>query len=252
MAYSDGGRKRIFAASNGTYIQQERVDISLRLNAVARDGGEVQQSGVSLGSNGDYSFVESLHQEAESIAKRAGDLLGAAQVKGGEYTVVLDPILAGVFIHEAFGHLSEADHVYENQRMREIMVMGRRFGGAHINVVDGAAVPHLRGSYKYDDEGVPSARTHLLQEGVLVGRLHSRETAATMGEAATGNARAISSQFPPHRANDQYIYRTGSGSPGGHHLGHQGGAVRKQLVWWHDQHGAVHLLLLLRRGLRDT
>ena len=197
MAYSDGGRKRIFAASNGTYIQQERVDISLRLNAMARDGGEVQQSGVSLGSNGDYSFVESLHQEAESIAKRAGDLLGAAQVKGGEYTVVLDPILAGVFIHEAFGHLSEADHVYENQRMREIMVMGRRFGGAHINVVDGAAVPHLRGSYKYDDEGVPSARTYLLQEGVLVGRLHSRETAATMGEAATGNARAISSQFPP-------------------------------------------------------
>jgi TldD protein len=64
-------------------------------------------------------------------------------------------------------------------------------------VVDGAAVPGLRGSYKYDDEGVPATRTDLLREGVLVGRLHSRETAATLGEAPTGNARAITSQFPP-------------------------------------------------------
>ena len=75
--------------------------------------------------------------------------------------------------------------------------MGKRFGGPHINVVDGAAVPGLRGSYKYDDEGVPATRTYLLRDGVLVGRLHSRETAATLGEAPTGNARAISSGFPP-------------------------------------------------------
>ena len=51
--------------------------------------------------------------------------------------MVLDPVLAGVFIHEAFGHLSEAAHVYENQRLREILVMGRRFAGPHLNVVDG-------------------------------------------------------------------------------------------------------------------
>jgi TldD protein len=134
------------------------------------------------------------------------DLVKAPQVKGGEYTVVLDPVLAGVFIHEAFGHLSEADHVYENQQLRDIMVMGRRFGGPHINVVDGAAVPGLRGSYRYDSEGVPSTKTYLLREGHLVGRLHSRETAAAMGEAPTGNARAISSQFPPIvRMTNTYI-----------------------------------------------
>ena len=69
--------------------------------------------------------------------------------------MVCDPILAGVFVHEAFGHLSESDFVYENERMREIMVLGRKFGGKHLNIVDGAAVPGLRGSYKYDDEGVP-------------------------------------------------------------------------------------------------
>ncbi len=197
VTYSDGGRSRIFATSDGAYIQQQKVDVSLRLNAMARDGGEVQQSGVSLGSNGDYGFVEALHDTAREISDRAAALLLAPQVKGGEYTVVLEPVLAGVFVHEAFGHLSEADHVYENERMREIMVMGKRFGGPHLNVVDGAAVEGLRGSYKYDDEGVQSTRSYLLKEGVLVGRLHSRETAATLGEALTGNARAISSSFPP-------------------------------------------------------
>jgi TldD protein len=118
-------------------------------------------------------------------------------VKGGEYTVILDPILAGVFAHEAFGHLSESDHVYQNGNLRQIMVLGKRFAGKHLNIIDDPTIPNLRGSYKYDDEGTPARKSYLLQEGVLEGRLHSRETAAKMGEKATGNARAINYLFPP-------------------------------------------------------
>lgn len=191
IGYGDAYRKTVFATSEGAYIEHEKVDVTLRLSAMARDGGDVQQAGVSLGSRGDFSFVETLHDEVRELAHRAVELLKAPQVKGGEYTVVLDPILAGVFIHEAFGHLSEADHVYESDRLKEIMVLGRRFGGPHLNVVDGGAISGLRGSYKYDDEGTPATRTDLIREGVLVGRLHSRETAAKMGELPTGNARAI-------------------------------------------------------------
>jgi len=77
------------------------------------------------------------------------------------------------------------------------MVLGRRFGGKHLNIVDGAAIPDLRGSYKYDDEGIPATKTYLIQEGVLVGRLHSRETAAKMKETPTSNARAIGYRYPP-------------------------------------------------------
>ena len=206
VGYSDQYSRRIFASSEGAYIQQEKIDVTLRVSATARDGGEVQQSGISLGANGDFSFVDNLHREVEELSQRAGALLRAPQAKGGEYTVILDPILAGVFIHEAFGHLSEADHVYENPQLREVMVLGRRFGGPHLNVMDGAAEPGLRGSYIYDDEGVPAGRTYLLREGVLVGRLHSRETAATMAETVTGNARAIGPQFPPIvRMTNTYI-----------------------------------------------
>ncbi|MBM2826876.1 MAG: TldD protein [Dehalococcoidia bacterium] len=197
IGYSDSQRTVIFASSVGSYIEQSQHHVTVRVAAVARADGDVQQSGLSLGSNGDFTFVESLHEQVKETAQKAVDLLAAPAVKGGEYTVVLDPILAGVFCHEAFGHLSESDFVYENPQMKEIMVLGRRFGSPMLNIVDGASIPGLRGSFKYDDEGVPATRSDLIREGILVGRLHSRETAGKMGEQPTGNARAIDYRFPP-------------------------------------------------------
>ncbi len=197
IGYHDTHKKIIFANSEGSYIEQTKIDLSLRLTAIATEDSQVQQVGLSSGSAGDFSAIEGLHQKTKELAQRAVMLLSAPQAKGGEYTVVLDPILAGVFAHEAFGHLSEADHVYENPRLRETMVLGRKFGNKQLNIVDGAAVVRLRGSYKYDDEGVPASKTYLIREGILESRLHSRETAAKMGEQPTGNARAVNYRYPP-------------------------------------------------------
>lgn len=199
VGYSDARRRMVYANSEGSYIDQERVDVNLRLNAQARNGADVQQYGVSLGSLGDFEFAANLRETAQEAAEKAVALLDAPEVKGGEYTVVLDPVLAGVFIHEAFGHLSEADHIYAEPRLQELMRPGKRFGGDHLNVKDGATVPRptLRGSYLYDDEGVQGQETDLIREGVLVGRLHSRETAAKLGERPTGNARALNYRFAP-------------------------------------------------------
>ena len=206
IGYGEGRKKVIFLSSTGSYIEQERTDITLRLAAIATDGGEVQQVGLSLGSRGDFGAIQGIHQQVEDMARHAVELLSAPQVKGGEYTVVLDPVLAGVFVHEAFGHLSESDFVYENDQLREIMVLGKTFGSPELNIVDGAAIPGLRGSYKYDDEGVPATKTYLIKEGKLVGRLHSRETAAKMNEKPTGNARAINYRHPPIvRMTNTYI-----------------------------------------------
>jgi len=195
--YRDVKRKVTFVNSEGSYIEQSKPDIALRLTAIACQGNEVQQAGLSLGSNGDFSAVEGLHDQVQEIAKRAASLLSAPHVKGGEHTIILDPVLAGVFVHEAFGHLSEADFVYQNKQLYNIMTLGRAFGAKHLNIIDDATIPGLRGTYKYDDEGVPATRTSLIQDGILVGRLHSRETAARMGENPTGNARAINYLFPP-------------------------------------------------------
>jgi len=206
IGYGDSHKKAIFLNSSGSYIEQERMDITLRLAAIATDGSEVQQAGLSLGSSGDFALIRGLHHQVEEMAQRAVELLTAPQVKGGEYTVVLDPVLAGVFVHEAFGHLSESDFVYENDRLREIMTLGKEFGSTELNIVDTADIPGLRGSYRYDDEGVPATKTYLIQEGKLVGRLHSRETAAKMKEKPTGNARAINYRYPPIvRMTNTYI-----------------------------------------------
>jgi TldD protein len=197
IGYGDSRRRYIVVNSDGSLIRQERADITLRLNAVAAGSGEVQQSGISVGSRGDFDEIRGLHSRARETSERAVALLAAPQAKGGEYTVVLDPVLAGVFVHEAFGHLSEADHIYENPQLKEVMVLGREFGGEHLNIIDDATMDNLRGSYAYDDEGAPGQKVHLISEGKLTGRLHSRETAAKMKEAPSGNARAISFRHPP-------------------------------------------------------
>jgi TldD protein len=206
ITYADSARKTTFCSSEGAYIEQSRVDVSLRLSAVARDGNDVQQMGISLGGKGNYGVVENLHGRVKELAQKAVGLLSAPKAEGGEYTVVLDPILGGVFAHEAFGHLSESDFVYENEGLRAQMALGKRFGGTLLNISDGADRPGLRGSYKYDDEGVPARKTPLIREGYLTGRLHSRETAAIMGEPLTGNARAVNYLFPPIvRMTNTYI-----------------------------------------------
>jgi len=206
VGYADSRKQTIFLSSAGSFIEQERADITLRLAAVATRDGDVQQVGLSVGSRGDFSALQSLHDEVAQLARRVVALLSAPQVKGGEYTVVLDPVLAGVFVHEAFGHLSESDFVYENDRLRRIMTLGRQFGRRELNIVDTATLPGLRGSYQYDDEGMPATRTYLIREGKLVGRLHSRETAAKMNEKPTGNARAINHRYPPIvRMTNTYI-----------------------------------------------
>src|SRR5438128_11271270 len=141
-----------------------------------------------------------------AVAERAVELLDAPMVKGGTYPVILDPELAGVVIHGAFGHLSEDDFVYENPQAREMMTLGRRFGKPVLNVGDNGAATGLRGTLPYDDEGTPTQDTVLINEGILIGRLHSRETAAKLGERPTGNARAISFRHPPIvRMTNTYI-----------------------------------------------
>jgi TldD protein len=178
------------------------------LSATARDGQLVQRAHESVSSGTDYGKVLGLEPLAETVGRRAAELLAAPKVDGGPRTVVLDPALAGVFIHEAFGHLSEADFVYENPKMRELMHLGRDLGVKELNVYDDGSLPGYGGSLHLDDEGTPTTRTCLIRGGVLAGHLHSLETAGKMGARPTGNARAISRHFAPIvRMTNTYIDR---------------------------------------------
>ena len=197
VIYQDSFVRYFFASSDGSFIEEERPSVSIVLMALARDGDNVQTAYQTKAGPFGFDYVQGCEELVHTVAQRALDLLNAETVVGGRYPVVCNHELAGVFVHEAFGHLSESDFVYENPKAREMMVLGRRFGQDFLTVYEDGSVPGVRGTHRYDDEGTRTRRNDLIKNGILVGRLHSRETAAKMGESPTGNARAINYRHPP-------------------------------------------------------
>lgn len=199
--YADRVQSVYYGNSQGTWIVEERPLIDLVCVAESVRGDDVQTGVEALTlANTGWDAISDQSHLAVTAARRAREQLDATPVKGGCYPVILNPSLAGVFVHEAFGHLSESDFVFENEEAQKAMRMGRRFGRDILSIADSGIEEtggNLPGTHAYDDEGVPMSRTQLVKDGVLVGRLHSRETAARLGEDPTGNARAQDYNHPP-------------------------------------------------------
>lgn len=197
VRYLDSHQHILLATSEGTFIEQSWMDMEMRFSATARRNGTVQTGRETVGSRRAYEDVLGLEEKVKAAGERALRALTLPPAKGGTYPVVIDPILSGLFVHEAFGHLSEADMIHENPDLLETMTLGRRFGPKTLQIFDGAAPEGHRGSYFYDDEGTPATTTQLIKDGVLTGRLHSRETAGSLDEAPTGNARCLNYHYSP-------------------------------------------------------
>ncbi|MBN1355057.1 TldD/PmbA family protein [bacterium] len=197
VRYLDKAKHTWLATSDGSFVEQESIDIGGGLVAIAMKNGQTQMSSVGFGSSNDFNVVCGKEKDIEKACRHAAELLEAPPITGGVYTVVADPRLAGVFVHESFGHTSEGEKVFENESLAEVMKMGKQFGSPILNIYDTGLEPGYRGALVYDDEGVPAEKTVLIENGVLVGRLHSRETAGKMGEKATGNGRALDYKYPP-------------------------------------------------------
>lgn len=197
VQYADKKKVLYFANSEGTYIEQHILDLGGYVMPIAGDGKEIQRTMVPFGSSSNYAVLENLDKEIVQKSKLAVSLLNASMPQGGEYPVIVDQHLGGVFIHEAFGHLSEADFIFENENLQRIMRIGNKIGADILNVYDTGEIKGLRGYLEYDDEGVRANKVQLIKNGVLSGHLHSRETAYKMGEDPTGNARAVNFNFAP-------------------------------------------------------
>ena len=195
--YFEKTQSIIFANSEGSYIEHGWIDMEARFSATSQRDGVMKVSQESLGSRKGFEEIENLDKRIIATAKRSLDQLDLKPPKAGTYTVIIDPILTGLFVHEAFGHLSEGDFIFDNPTMQEFMVFGKKFGENFLNILDGGKVRNHRGSFSFDDEGTPSQDTYLVKDGILVGRLHSRETAGKLNEKPTGNARCLDYRFPP-------------------------------------------------------
>jgi TldD protein len=197
ISYQEVIREKQFTSTEGTEIREDLVTTRLSGEIISKDGDLTQNVRVKAGGSEGFSTIRNQEKNFEERTKIALDLLKAKPVEGGTYTCVLNPEMAGVFTHEAFGHFSEADIVEALPAMRERMKIGEKLGSEVLNIVDDATLPDQLGFYKYDDEGVRVHPTQLMRNGVLTGRLHSRRTAAEFGEPLSGHCVAEDYRYAP-------------------------------------------------------
>ena len=186
-----------FVNSEGTCIEQDKLYVWSRITAAAREADVLTFSREEVGSTAGYEIfdVETPEILGERVAKRAVEQLSAKPPKGGRFEAVLGPNVVGVFVHEAFGHLAEADLTLSGSVLMD--KLGKRIASEVVEIYDDGTIDGAFGSFKYDDEGVPAQRTLLVKGGVVVGLMHNRETASKFNVEPTGNARAEDFRVEP-------------------------------------------------------
>lgn len=183
--------------SAGTEVRQEELICGLNFRMTAKRGNVSQVNRLSFGGTTDFSILYDQQQAVEDRVNLCIALLDAEPVVGGNYDVILDSDVSGLFIHEAFGHLSESDNLLSNPALANTMTLGTVFACEELSVIDDPLLKGHPGSYTYDHEGTLAKRTVLIDKGKLSGRLHSLESASQMSETATGHSRAKHFGFTP-------------------------------------------------------
>ncbi len=182
----------------GSKIHVEPLLIGLSAFSVTKvNGGTGDGSETIGGSRGLELFKE---RTPEEVGKRAYEkALEKAKAKyapAGIHVVIITPRLAGVFAHESFGHLSEADNIVNGVSPLSGR-LGEKIASEEVTIVDSGIVPEGGYFMPVDDEGIPTQKVVLVERGVLRGYLQSRETAAQLGTRSTGNARAQDYRHEP-------------------------------------------------------
>jgi TldD protein len=195
--YLDLTGTNYFVNSEGSSIEQDKLYVWSRITASAQSQGVFTFSREEIGSTAGYEVFDTSTPQVigEMVAKRAIAQLNAKAPKGGSFPVVLGPNVVGVFVHEAFGHLAEADLALSGGVLSNNF--GKKIGSELVTFYDDGTVDGAFGSFKYDDEGVAAQKTLLIDNGVVSGLMHNRETAKKFNTESTGNARAEDFRVEP-------------------------------------------------------
>jgi TldD protein len=196
--YGDLWTELYVANSLGTNIYEQNSIPRIISAPTAKDGTNRQLFFKSLGLRGGFEVMDT--SDAQSIGTEAArvviELLSSESVKGGIHDVVMDPILNGVMIHEAFGHATEADNWPAHSTVLEDKI-GQIVGPDNLSIIDDPKLEGMRGSYEYDWEGTKAKKRVLVKNGVLTELLHSLETASRLEMEANGASRSQSFMYEP-------------------------------------------------------
>src|SRR5687767_7206162 len=188
----------LVARADGVLGADVRPLVRMSLQVIVEQDGRREQGSAGGGGRFDYAYFtdDMLKDYAKKAVDQALVNLEARPAPAGTMTVVLGPGWPGVLLHEAIGHGLEGDFNRKGTSAFSGRI-GERVAAPGVTVFDDGSILGRRGSLTVDDEGTPTERTILIEDGVLVGYMHDRMSARLMGMAPTGNARRQSYAHMP-------------------------------------------------------
>ncbi len=188
----------LVANSEGVWGEEDRVRTRFTVEAVASSASEKQSGHFGPGGSEGMELFERINVEetAREAARIAVTMLGAKPCPAGKFPVVIDNGFGGVIFHEACGHGLEATAVARNASVFAGR-LGQQIASPLVTAIDDGTIPNAWGSSAMDDEGTPTARNVLIENGVLKSYLVDRLNGRKMGAAITGSSRRQDYRFAP-------------------------------------------------------
>lgn len=196
---------KYFASSEGSKILQNFTDVIIEMVAIAHESGLTQSVNITEGGRGGMEQItknNKAQESAKNISQKASELLDAIPVKEEKTTLIMNPDFVSLLTHEILGHPSEADRVLGKEMAWAGGAwwkdkLGEQVGSEHLSVFDDPTIPGSLGWYYFDDEGVETKKTTLLEKGVLKNHMQNRETANDFRTQPSANMRATNYRFMP-------------------------------------------------------
>lgn len=197
LVYHERVEERYYASTEERLLGERRELAYLYASAFGEEAGVRGSAHVNKGTIKGYILWEKAPQEkvAEELLGRLQRQLRAKTPRAGSFPVVIAPEALGVFVHEAFGHLAEADLVAAGSALQG--KKGQQVASSSVTIVDDPDIDDGFGTIRYDDEGVRTAKAVIVEKGIHRQIMTDRIHAAMLGEDPTGNARAESFRYPP-------------------------------------------------------
>jgi TldD protein len=205
--YAEGRQRVLIVNSLGDVVRDDRTRVRYVVNVVAHRDGVIQTGYESLGASSGFELLDEAAAEAvaRAAAGKAVTMLDARPAPAGTMPVILSNGFGGVLFHEACGHGLEADAIAKGASIYAGR-MGDAVAAAIVDAYDDGSLTNGWGSAAFDDEGVPTQRTKVIDRGRLTGYLYDRLQARRAGAALTGNGRRQSFRhIPIPRMTTTYI-----------------------------------------------
>ncbi|MFZ5827618.1 MAG: TldD/PmbA family protein [Bacillota bacterium] len=214
VRYLDEDQQVLIANSEGTHAEDRRIRGRLVIEAVASKGSQLQRGFCGPGASMGFEFFENLDLQhyAGEAARIAVTMLHADDCPSGRFPVILNNEFGGVIMHEACGHGMEATAVAKKASIFADK-LGQKVADEIVTYIDDGTRPNEWGSLNIDDEGMPTQKNVLIENGILKGYLIDKLNGRRMGMAPTGSGRRQSYKFAPTSRMTNTFIAPGKSTP---------------------------------------